>query len=87
MLYICTKFHGSIIHGYYVKEGKGKTRLKFPDLKLQKYTSPMQKEEAVLLHGPSIFAVKAKIYGELFNQSTFIAFNETSTNWSAPKSS
>ena len=39
------------------------------------------------LHGPSIFAVKAKIYGGLFNQSISTAFGETSIYWSAPKSS
>ena len=37
------------------------------------------------LHGPSMFAVKAKIYGLLYNQSTSIAFDETSSYWSAPK--
>ena len=38
------------------------------------------------LHGPSMFAVKAKIYGVSYNQSSSIAFDETSINWSAPKS-
>ena len=37
------------------------------------------------LHGPSVFAVKTKIYGVLYNQSTSIAFDETSSYWSAPK--
>ena len=41
----------------------------------------------VLLHGPSMFAVKAKIYGVLYNQASSIAFDETSTYWSALKSS
>ena len=39
------------------------------------------------LHGPSMFVVKAKIYGVLHNQSSSIAFDETSSYWSAPKSS
>ena len=39
------------------------------------------------LHGPSIFAVKAKIYGVLYNQASSIAFDETSSYWSALKSS
>ena len=38
-----------------------------------------------ILHGPSIFAVKAKIYGVLYNQPSFIAFDETSSYWSVPK--
>ena len=37
------------------------------------------------LHGPSMFAVKAKIDGSLYNQSSSIAFDETSSYWSAPK--
>ena len=37
------------------------------------------------LHGPSMFAVKAKIYVVLYNQSSSVAFNETSRYWSAPK--
>ena len=40
-----------------------------------------------LLHGPSIFAVKAKIFGVLYNQSSSITFDETSSYWSALKSS
>ena len=39
------------------------------------------------LHGPSILAVKAKIYGVLYNQASSIAFDETSSYWSALKSS
>ena len=39
------------------------------------------------LHGPSILAVKAKIYGVLCKQSSSIAFDETSSYWSALKSS
>ena len=31
------------------------------------------------MHGPSIFAVKAKIYGVLYKQSSSIAFDETSS--------
>ena len=41
----------------------------------------------VILHGPSMFAVKAKIYGVLYNQASSIAFDETSSYWSALKSS
>ena len=37
------------------------------------------------LHGLSMFAVKAKIYGMIYNQSSSIAFDETSSYWSAPK--
>ena len=40
-----------------------------------------------LLHGPSMLAVKAKIYGVLYKQSSSIAFDETSSYWSALKSS
>ena len=39
------------------------------------------------LHGPSMFAVKAKIYGVLYKQSSSSAFDETSSYWSAPKNS
>ena len=39
------------------------------------------------LHGPSKFAVKAKIYGVLYNQASSIAFDKTSSHWSALKSS
>ena len=39
------------------------------------------------LHGPTIVAVKAKFYGVLYNRSSSIAFDETSSYWSAPKSS
>ena len=37
----------------------------------------------VSLHGPSMFAVKAKIYGVLYNQASSIAFDEPSSYWSA----
>ena len=40
-----------------------------------------------LLHGPSMFAVKAKIYGVPYKQSISNAFDETSSYWSAPKNS
>ena len=40
-----------------------------------------------LLHSSSMFAVKAKIYGVLYNQSSSITFDETSSYWSVPKSS
>ena len=39
------------------------------------------------LHGPSMFAVKANIYGVLYKQSSSIAFDESSSYWSALKSS
>ena len=39
------------------------------------------------LHGPSMFAVKAKIYAALYNPASSIDFDETSSYWSAPKSS
>ena len=38
-----------------------------------------------VLHGLSMFAVKAKIYGVLYNQASSIAFDETSSYWSALK--
>ena len=41
----------------------------------------------IILHGPSILAVTAKIYGELYKQSASIAFDETSSYWSVLKSS
>ena len=39
------------------------------------------------LPDPSMFAVKAKMYGVLYNQSSSIDFHKTSSYWSAPKSS
>ena len=39
------------------------------------------------LHGPSMFAVEAKIYGVLYNQASSIAFDETSSYWLALKRS
>ena len=39
------------------------------------------------LYGSSMFPVKAKIYGVLYNQSSSVAFDETFSYWSAPKSS
>ena len=39
------------------------------------------------LYGPSMFAVKAKICGVLYNQSSSIAFDETSSYTPASKSS
>ena len=41
----------------------------------------------VLLHGPSMLAVKAKIFGVLYKQSSSIASDETSSYWSVPKNS
>ena len=43
------------------------------------------KESKCLLNAASMFAVKAKIYGVLHNQSSSIAFDETSSYWSEPK--
>ena len=42
-------------------------------------------EDLLLLHGPSMFAVYAKIYGVVYNQYSSIAFAETSSYRSAPK--
>ena len=39
------------------------------------------------LHGPSMFAVKTRIYEVFYNQSSSFAFDETPSYWSAPKSS
>ena len=41
----------------------------------------------IQLYGPSMFAVKAKIYRVLYNQASSIAFDETSSYWPALKSS
>ena len=38
-----------------------------------------------ILHGPSMLAVKAKIYGVLYKQFSSIAFDETASYWSALK--
>ena len=37
------------------------------------------------LYGPSMFAVKAKIYGVIYNRASSIGFDEASSFWSAPK--
>ena len=50
-------------------------------------TPKMIVSHVLKLHSPSIFAVKAKIYGVLYKQSSSIAFDETSSYWSALKSS
>ena len=44
-------------------------------------------QTTTLLHGPPMFAIKAKIYEVLYKQSSSIAFDETSSYWSAPKNS
>ena len=44
-------------------------------------------EKVSLLHGPLMLAVKANIYGLLYKQSSSVAFDETSSYWSALKSS
>ena len=36
----------------------------------------------IMLHGPTMFAVRAKIYGVLYNQASSIAFDETTSYWS-----
>ena len=43
--------------------------------------------EKTELHGPSMLAVKATINGVIYKQSSSIAFDETSSYWSAPKNS
>ena len=43
-----------------------------------KYTS-------VILHGPSVFPAMMKINGVLYNQSSSVAFDETSSCWSVSK--
>ena len=50
-------------------------------------TTPQVRWLEQKLHGPSMLAVKAKIYGVLYNQASSIAFDETSSNWSVLKSS
>ena len=39
------------------------------------------------LHGLSMFAVEAKIFGVLYKQSSSKAFDEKSSYWSEPKNS
>ena len=39
------------------------------------------------LHGPTMFAIKAKVYGVIYKQSSSIAFDETFSYWLALKSS
>ena len=41
----------------------------------------------LLIVRPSMVGVKEKIYGVLYNQSSYIAFDEASSYWSAPKRS
>ena len=41
----------------------------------------------IKLHSLSMFAVKVKIYGVLYNQSSSIFFDGTLTYWSVQKSS
>ena len=52
-----------------------------------KFNALFMTEVIFKLHGPSMFAVKAKIYGVPYKQSSSIAFDETSNYWSAPKNS
>ena len=42
---------------------------------------------ALVLHGPSMFVDKAKIYRVHYKQSSSLAFDETPSYWSVPKSS
>ena len=58
---------------------------RFLNAKGQIYFSYSQLKNGDLLHGPSMFAVKAKIYGVIYNPASSIDFNETSSYWSAPK--
>ena len=53
----------------------------------KKFLAAAGKSMDILLHGPSMFAFKAKNYGVLYNQASSIAFDETSSYWSALKSS
>ena len=48
---------------------------------------PSRNNSYRLLHGPSMFALKAKLYEVLYNRSSSIAFDETSSYWPAPKNS
>ena len=59
------------------------------DEKVNSYVTPCLPGEIKRspLHGPSMYAVKAKIYGVLYNQASSIAIDETSSYWSALKSS
>ena len=68
--------NGLIIYFYFVKKGYN---LGMHRLHLTIFVC--------LLHGPSMFAVKAKNYGVLYNQASSIAFAEISSYWSALKSS
>ena len=74
------------------EEGQGISFLPSPDFFffLLKTTNPIMVSTSIdflELHGPSMLAVKAKIYGMLYKQSSSIAFDETSSYWSALKSS
>ena len=58
------------------------------DFALIKFIFPINVgKDYVILNGPSMLAVKAKIYGVLYKQSSSIAFDETSSYWTALKSS
>ena len=56
---------------------------------VQHLYNPYQTSQTLadILHGPSMFAVRAKIYGVIYNQASSIAFDETSSYWSALKRS
>ena len=54
-------------------------------VKLVRFCTHAQYGDSNKLHGPSMFAVEAKIYGVLYNQASSIAFDETSSYWSALK--
>ena len=54
--------------------------------RLKVYVLPRNGWCSLLLHGPSMLVVKTKIYGVLYKQSSSIAFEETSSSWSALKS-
>ena len=58
-----------------------------PGARLRCYFWLVESFKEWLYHGPSMFAVKAKIYGVLYKQASSIAFDETSSYWSALKSS
>ena len=53
--------------------------------KYQKFSSDLQPSGRRFSVVIAMFAVKAKIYGVIYNQSSSIAFDETFSYWSAPK--
>ena len=70
-----------------LKEDASKKAFQNFEKEQKKATSQANPKEGVVserfecksLHSPSMFAVKAKIYGVLYKQSSSIAFDETSS--------